>query len=453
MDYSLQALLAHDGFDDGCGRIHTAGIRDVLIGAKTVEKLPEMITKFGGHKAFLLADAHTYAAAGARVCSLLDAQKIPYSLYVLSQGEVEPDEMTAGSIAMHYDVSCDIVVGIGSGVINDMGKLIAAVSDHPYIIVATAPSMDGFASATSSVSRDGLKVSLPTKGANCVIGDTEILAAAPARMLAAGVGDMIAKYISLTEWKLAHIIVGEYYCQTVCDIVNHSLQSVVSHAEGLAKREPAAIEAVMEGMVLAGIAMNYADMSRPASGVEHYFSHVWDMRHLEFGASCPADLHGIQCGVATLLSLRVYEQIKALTPDREKAKAHAAAFDCEVWFTQMRRFLGRGAESMIAAETEDGKYNVVRHAERLEVILAHWDEIVAEIDKMPTYDDVKRVLETVGAPTTAAELGHDEEVVRMSLLAAKDIRDKYVASRLLWDLGELDGIITDSQKSRATARK
>ena len=52
-------------------------------------------------------------------------------------------------------------------------------------------------------------------------------------------------------------------------------------------------QAVFDGLVIGGIAMAYAGVSHPASGVEHYFSHVWDMRGLEFGTK--VDLHGIQC--------------------------------------------------------------------------------------------------------------------------------------------------------------
>ena len=437
-DYTLEALLARDGFDDGCGRLHRAGIADALIGSRTIERLPDAVRRLSGTKPFLLADANTWKAAGERAASILSAASIEFSKFIFSDAAVEPDERAVGSLMMNYDYSCDVIIGVGSGVINDLGKLLAALTGHEYIIVATAPSMDGFASATSSMSRAGLKVSLPTKCASIVIGDTDILAAAPAEMLAAGVGDMAAKYISLCEWKLSHIITGEYYCPTIAAIVRSALDEVSANAEGLAARDPGAVGSVMRGLTLAGIAMNYAGLSRPASGVEHYFSHVWDMRGLEFGT--PVALHGLQCGVATLLSLKIYERIARIKPDREKALAYVRDFDLAAWFERLRGCLGRGAETMIAAEAKDGKYDIAKHRGRLERIISCWDEIIAEIKALPPTDKVEALLRTVGAPTTPEELGQSPEVVKLSFLAAKDIRDKYVAPRLLWDLGELDDI-------------
>ena len=54
------------------------------------------------------------------------------------------------------------------------------------MIVGTAPSMDGFASATSSVIRDGLKISLATTAPVAFLADTSIMKEAPARLLQAG---------------------------------------------------------------------------------------------------------------------------------------------------------------------------------------------------------------------------------------------------------------------------
>ncbi len=437
-NFDLEQLLANDGWEDGCGRIHRSGLGDAIIGRGAVKALPDMIKKYGGTKPFLLADPNTWAAAGERVSGVLANAGIAFTLCLLPDENPAPNEKTVGSAVLRWDPSCDIVIGVGSGVVNDTGKQIARISGCKYLIVGTAPSMDGYASGTSSMDLDGLKASLPATAASAVIGDTEILAKAPAKMLAAGVGDMAAKYISLVEWRIAALILGEYHCGTVEAMVREALDTVVSQAEGLAARDPDAVESVMRGLVLAGIAMNYAGVSRPASGVEHYFSHVWDMRHLAFGTA--AELHGIQCGTATLLALKVYEQLRRIKPDREKALAYAAAFDKQAWFDTLEAFIGEGAAPMIAAEAKDGKYDPAKHAARLEIILSKWDEILAILDTLPSYETVKAALETVGAPADPAEIGQSPEVVKLSFAASKDIRDKYVASRLAWDLGVIDEI-------------
>ena len=190
--------------------------------------------------------------------------------------------------------------------------------------------MDGFVSATSSMDRDGLKTTINSTAAWAVVGDLDILCNAPMHMLRAGVGDVLAKITSLREWKLAEIIVGEDYCPVIAALVEKALDTVMSQAKGLLARDPDAVRAVMEGLLIAGIGMNYAGVSRPASGMEHYFSHIWDMRSLAF-PEAKHDLHGIQCGYATLLSLKVWDFIKTLTPDREKALAYVRSFDPDEW--------------------------------------------------------------------------------------------------------------------------
>ena len=434
---SADRLIALGEFECSCGRKHGCSTKHAVIRKGAVQALPGLLNELGSKKPFLLSGEASFAAAGDTVTSILDCSGIPYSLYVLPDSPVVPDERTVGAAVMHYDPSCDCIIGIGSGVINDTGKILASLTGSRYLIVATAPSMDGFASATSSMDMDGLKVSLNSTAAWAIIGDTELLAAAPDQMLQAGVGDMLAKYISLTEWKIANLIVDEYYCPTVSALVDSALEKVISAAGGLKRREPEAVGAVMEGLVIAGLAMKYAGLSRPASGMEHYFSHIWDMRALAF-PECRARLHGIQTGIATLYSLKVYDYIRNLQPDREKALRSVQQFDLPAWNHKLRAFIGPGAEAMIQGEQKEGKYTPEKHAPRLERILRFWPDILSLIDGLPAYQEILDLMRSIGAPTSAAEFGYTEDEIRTVFTMTKDIRDKYIASRLLWDLGELE---------------
>ncbi len=340
---------------------------------------------------------------------------------------------------MHFDPSCDVVVGVGSGVINDVCKILSHLTGKPYIIVGTAPSMDGYASATSSMSRDGVKVSLNSRCADVIIGDTDILKTAPTHMLKSGLGDMLAKFVSIAEWRIAHLITGEYYCEEVAELIRGAVKKCVDNAEGLLARHEEAIEAVFEGLVIGGVAMAYAGVSRPASGVEHYFSHVWDMRGLEFGTQ--VDLHGIQCAMATMKSVELYGKIMALTPDWEKAHAYVEAFDLESWNGQLRDFLGSSAETMIELERKEGKYRKDTHPARFALIQKHWDEILEILrQELPATEELQNLMDTVGISRDLSTIGVDAETARTTFRATKDIRDKYVLSRLAWDLGVLDDL-------------
>jgi glycerol-1-phosphate dehydrogenase [NAD(P)+] len=202
-------------------------------------------------------------------------------------------------------------------------------------------------------------------------------------------------------------------------------------------REDAAVEAVFEGLVIGGVAMAYAGVSRPASGVEHYFSHVWDMRGLEFGT--PVDLHGIQCAMATMKAVQLYEELKTIVPDKETAFASVEAFDYEDWSSQLRKFLGNSGETMIAQEQRERKYDKATHPARFRTIANNWDTILKIIDdELPPADELAKIMDTIGISRDLNAIGVDGECAKLTLRATKDIRDKYVLSRLAWDLGILD---------------
>lgn len=420
-----------------CGRKHDVAIDEVVIGSGVIRRIPEFIAKYHSVCPFVLADVNTFAAAGGAVCEILKEQGIPYSSYVFPQTALEPDEQAVGAAVMHFDPKCDLIIGVGSGVINDVGKILSNISGRKYIIVGTAPSMDGYASATSSMSMDGLKTSLNSRCADIIIGDIDILKNAPERMLKAGLGDMLAKYVSIAEWRIAHVITGEYYCEEVAQLIRSALKKCVDNASGLLKREEAAIQAVFEGLVIGGVAMAYAGVSRPASGVEHYFSHVWDMRGLEFGTK--VDLHGIQCAMATAKAVKLYEYILTQRPDEKKAAAYVDAFDYQDWAGELKEFLGKSADAMIALEMKEGKYSKQTHKGRFQKIEENWDAILQIIrEELPEYAQFRKLMETVGIPEDLESIGVDSACAKQTFRATKDIRDKYVLSRLAWDLGILE---------------
>lgn len=420
-----------------CGRYHTAQIDDVIVGKGVIKQLPEILDRYGAKKPFILSDVNTYEAAGKAVCQVLEDAGIPYTSYVFPQQILPPNEKTVGSAILHFDNTCDMVIAVGSGVLNDTGKILSNISKLPYIIVGTAPSMDGYASATSSMDRDDLKASLNSRCANVILGDVDILKNAPAHMLAAGLGDMLAKYVSIAEWRIAHLITGEYYCERVAQLVRTALKKCADNADGLLKRDENAVAAVFEGLVIGGIAMAYAGVSRPASGVEHYFSHVWDMRGLQFGTK--TELHGIQCAIGTYIAAKLYEKVKTFTPDDEKAKAYVENFSYDSWKQELLAFLGESAETMIAAESREGKYVKEKHPARYAIIRDNWQEILKILEEeLPSAEEIGKLLDTIGISRDPATMGVDQKVLRTTFKATKDIRDKYVLSRLAWDLGILD---------------
>lgn len=419
-----------------CGREHTFAAK-VMIEKGAIDKLPLFLGEMNSRSAFVIADKNTYLAAGEKVLGVLERSGINIGKCIFSAESMEPDEANVGLAIMNFSPEFDVVIGVGSGVINDISKIVANVSGKKYIIVATAPSMDGYASGTSSMTLEGLKISLNSKSADVIIGDTDILCNAPMKMMLSGLGDMLAKYISICEWRLSHLINGEYYCEDIAGLVRASLKKCVDHAEGLLRREENAVKAVFEGLVICGAAMKFAGLSRPASGVEHYLSHIWDMRGAAFGT--PVELHGIQCALATLISVKLYEKIKSITPNREKALGFVKSFDRAAWSEELKGFLGKGACGMIALEEKEQKYSVKAHEKRLDIIIDGWDKILAIIEEeLPSSEELTRLFDKLCLPKHINDIGLSAEVLPMSFKCAKDIRDKYVLPRLAWDLGIID---------------
>lgn len=438
---TFDELTLKGGYECKCGRHHATDLEFLRIGRNAIETVPEGLKAVGAKRPMVICDPNTYEAAGKRVVEILNAAGVEHSLYIIPQrGEkILPGEFEVGSVVMHFDPKCDFLLAVGSGVVNDVTKVAGLCAHLKTGVVGTAPSMDGYASNSSSMEVNNVKSTLYNKAPAVIICDTEIMSRAPMRMLWAGLGDMVAKYISVCEWRISNLITGEYYCEDVAQLMRASLKKIMANAHGIRQRDPDAIGNVVEGLVLAGIGMSYAQVSRPASGLEHYFSHVWEMRALANGTH--ADLHGIQVGVGTLLTFKIYDRIREMTPDREKALAAVAAFDQEAWEANIKRVFGTTAPSIFEIEKKAGKNDPVKHAARLEKIIANWDKIQQIIsEELPDSQWVYDTMAETGMPLTPADLGLDAKQVSDAFVCARDIRDKYLSCTLLWDIGMMDEI-------------
>lgn len=437
-ELTLQQLTRPEGYDCACGHHHACALQYLRIGRGALTSVPDMLSALGSKRPFVLCDRNTYAAAGERVCALLSDAGVAHTLYVLPGEErISPAEWEVGSAVMHYDPRCDLILAVGSGVLNDIGKVMAHAIGTRSAVVGTAPSMDGYASNSSSMISAGVKTTIYSVCPDAIVADVDVLRQAPLKMLQAGLGDMLAKYISVCEWRISNIINGEYYCEEVAGLMRRCVRRIVDAAPQLTQRSPQAVMQVVEGLIISGIAMSYAEVSRPASGLEHYFSHIWEMHALM--GRCPGDLHGIQVGVGTVLTLRLFKWLRQETPDRERALRNAAAFDMAAWEKEMRDSFGPTAETVIDIERKVGKHDPAKHAARLERIIDRWDDITRAMDEeLPDLDAIVNLMKRLQEPTLPRTLGLSDGEVVSALRCSQEIRDKYILSRLLWDLGLLD---------------
>lgn len=296
-----------------CGKSHKVDIQAIRVGSGVIQELPGILRDLGASHIFLVADNYTFEAAGRQVEQLLDQAGLPYHKRVFqTETPLVPNEYALGSVLAAMTSQDDMLLAVGSGTLNDVTKYVSARTGIPYVIAATAPSMDGYASTVAPTILDGFKTTLPAVYPAAIVADVDILKDAPMPMLTAGFGDIIGKFTSLADWRLSHQLNGEYYCPEVAGVIEAAVETCAANAQALAQREPQAIQAVTEALILSGLAMGMVGVSRPASGAEHQMAHYWEMDALRRGEEHP--LHGNAVGVGTVLAASLYEMAVEYLP-------------------------------------------------------------------------------------------------------------------------------------------
>ena len=297
-----------------CGKSHSCTISHVVIRNGALNELPPMTREY--KSILLVCDGNTYRVAGKRVENLLEG-KIGGRLIYPGESFVVPNEAAVADLTACVTAKTDLIVGVGSGVINDLCKYVANEQNLPYYIVATAPSMDGYASKGAAMIFDSMKITTNAAVPAAIICDTEILKDAPMDMLRAGYGDIIGKFSCLNDWRLSGVVNDEPVCEYIYKLTYDTVKSVADQALAIAAREESAIAALMRALIVVGIAMAYMGNSRPASGCEHHMSHYWEMMFEQAGKR-PVP-HGTQVGVGTVLILKLVEALRKTSIDFDAA--------------------------------------------------------------------------------------------------------------------------------------
>ncbi len=290
-----------------CGRLHTFDTKVVEIYSGLTKDAGKILAKAGFPKKLLLvADDNTFGVSEKEgltksLCrSGYELKKLIYKNMKYARVEqVREVEALASDV--------DGIISVGTGSLNDICRVASFEKDLPFCIFATAPSMDGFASDTAPIISNNFKESWKVRQPAVILADTKILAKAPVELKAAGYGDMVAKYLGILEWRIAHLLIDEYYCENVAQITLGALQKCIDLTDMVTKDSEEAAGAIMEALVLSGLAMKLALSSRPASGAEHVVSHYLECYKVARGIW--PEFHGKKVGVATLKLCRLYRNI------------------------------------------------------------------------------------------------------------------------------------------------
>lgn len=367
-------------FDCSCGKKHRSGIKHITVESGSILNLPFYLELF--KNVFVVSDNNTYDICGEKVISILKDTGFSVSQYTFfSTGFLVPDEKALGSLLVEMPSDTDVIVGVGSGTINDLCRMISYRCHIPYVIVATAPSMDGYASSVSPLIINRTKITYEAVFPYAIIADPDILKDAPLDMLYAGFGDIIGKVTALTDWDLSRKINDEYYCHNSVALVNRAVQKCIDCLGGISKREPYAIKALVEALIISGVAMGFVGNSRPASGAEHHLSHYWEIDALSKGEE--HNLHGISVGVGSVAMSKLYDLVNKVDPmgidipdpsyvENLLARAGAPASPIEIGISK-----SVFRQSLLNAMEIRPRYTILRHASRLGILEKAADSITS----------------------------------------------------------------------------
>lgn len=408
---NFRALI--DSFRDcGCGMDHRCGIHDIRIGSGLVTQAGEILRENGfPRRLLLIGDRDTLAAAAGIEESLTGFEVTRHCYDTLRVATMDDVRLVED-----YLDRVDAVVAVGAGSIHDPSRLACARRNKPLCLFATAPSMDGFASYNAPIVDGGFKTTHAAKCPEVIIADTKILAAAPKALKSAGFGDMISKYIALIDWQVSHLVTGEAYCPRVAELTRTAADRLMTMADRVTLEDEETAAAVLESLLMTGIAMSFTRTSRPGSGTEHILAHYWECIELLEGKI--PNFHGEDVGVATLLTLREYEDLAG----RETVTAHPEVNDWDAVY----RAYGPLAGDVRKLNTPD----TITDGIDPRVIEEKWPEIRAIVRSVPDYDACYRAMKAAGCKTTIAEIGKDPAFVAESLLYHPYMRRRLSLRRL-----------------------
>ena len=417
--------------------------RAILIDHSALEAAPALLkAHLPAGKWLIAADAHTWQAAGEAFAAACTRHNLPWERYDVTDrpGHGHPvcDDVTIEALSQHLaQGGFGAAIAVGSGTINDIVKFAATQQGMLAACVGTAPSMNGYTSKIAAVLSHGVKTTQPCQAPVVVIADLDVMADAPARMIASGLGDLISKPVSNADWQLSAQLNGSFHSADAMAVIEQGAAMLDGVAPRLQHQDTQAMAGLLGSLMLSGLAMSIAGSSSPASGGEHLISHFIDMTAHAFDE--PYDLHGCQVGVGTLTTAYFYEKLAALDPDTIDPAARAAALAS--W---------EDYDAMLA--TRFGKLHgpVRAHAklayptpEQLEARLARlkqdWPLILEKVQQtLRTREDIERELLEADAPTRFAHLDVTRERARRAIAHSKDIRNRYTILHLAWELGLLE---------------
>ena len=383
----------------------------------------------GSGSVLLVDDENTHRAAGGRVVTCLQENSVRHQVITLP-GDIGVTDRLAERITAASSRH-GLIVAVGAGTINDLGKYAAAKRNMPYWTVPTAPSMNGYTSSIAAVKVKGVKRTLPAPPPQFIYVHPEVIRQAPIKLRQAGLCDALAKSVSDIDWQIESLLFGGNYCALPSAIVTESESSYMAHPEGIAQGSEKTIMGLFKGLLVSGVAMSLAGSSAPASGGEHLISHFLDMR-ASLTKRNP-ELHGLQVGAGVILAAACYQQL-ALIHEKDLKSTAAYAFSTDagnipsVW-------------GNMAAEVEKQFLKKREHLLAFDRLLPeNWQTLKMLFGKVKKPQFFIDLIRRAGFDMTLEALNLVKDEFRLAASASRTIRERIT----VLDLAAHTGVLEDA---------
>lgn len=395
-------------------------------------------------RALIIADEITWEIAGHDVDRALKGAGYPTRSFLLPGAKPAATDLTAALASAEVMEGDAFIVSVGSGTVTDISKCAASKQGIPHIAVASAPSMNGYASGIAALTVSGLKMTVQANPPLAVVGDVDILARAPSAMIRAGLGDLVSKPVANADWKLSSIINGERFCPRPFELVQGvdagDIAKRLAHDEACRAElgwNRDGISLLMEALILSGVSMVIAGSSAPASGGEHLISHFMDMRAEVEGVR--HDLHGAQVGVATVATAKLYEKLMSIPAESIDPRALSSAWERGDLMAKRIGDIFGERSGIILAEFAKKRGLRAENEERIFRLAKGWDSIRMQLSPfLVSSARIRAALDLAGAPVHYEEIGQGKAAFEEALVLSLAIRSRFTVLDVALAFGELE---------------
>ena len=394
-----------------CGREHTLETKKVVVEFNALANFEQYMEDVG------LAGKRRAVVYDTMVYQLTEGKHVKADQEIVLEAKGLRAEDTLIEEMMKQLDHPEVIVAFGAGTIMDFGRYPAYKLGIPFVAIPTLASSDGFTASICSAILNGQKKSTPMCAPILVVADLDIIKGAPARLVASGINDILAKYISLTDWRIAHLVAGEYFCPTVAELAEHALKLMREAADKYAATGVADHEAMTMAQMESGLTMQLLNHSRAASGAEHLMAHLVELHPPRFEKA--EGIHGECVGVGTFECIKVYHELAKKTP---KAKPFQPL--TEEW---VREKFGERLMPGIMKENE----NDVLATFPSQNIVDHWDEIRELIAQIPPVEEMEKLYSDCHCKYRPEDIGIDPSLADEMLEISAAIRNRLTLIRML----------------------